>query len=414
MLHDAPVPSGTVLGKPPSLIYVGTLPPYRGGSAIHGARLLRGLSQGGWSVRAIAPIIMDHAAEVDPFATAERAIEVARFPVPYYEASLDDVIDSSYRELQTASIERELGAALVRAPADIVLIGRESFIWGVHAIARRHAALTVQLVQGQILAVNRGFRSPELGARLMDEINASDLVIAVADHAAAAVRAIGIEHCISIPNAVDTAQFRETPKDATLLHALGFDRECLVVLHPSNLVPIKRPLDIVESAERCLAQVPTLRYLVVGDGPCRAAMEAECRNRGLASRFRFVGWVDHSTMPGYYGVADVVVMPSTSECFALAYLETQACGRVLLASDVSGAREAVEEGKTGLLFPVGDVDSLTAKTLALARDPQLRARIGRNARRAAEARELALSVAVYATTLHDLIARRRSKPRLSV
>jgi hypothetical protein len=86
---------------------------------------------------------------------------------------------------------------------------------------------------------------------------------------------------------------------------------------------------------------------------------------------------------------------------------------VLLASDVPAAREAVENGHTGLLFPVGDVADLSAKTLLLARDAQLRARIGRNARTASQARELSQSVGIYARALQDLIIERRRPVTLS-
>jgi glycosyltransferase involved in cell wall biosynthesis len=402
------------VAQPPRVLYVGTLPPHQGGSSIQAARLLRGLSRMRWSVRAIAPIAAQRAAEDDPFAIANPEIAVTRFSVPHDDTNPYDASDSSYRELQTASIRREVTAALARAPADIILIGRESFAWGIRPIARAHGALTAQLLQGLILAIAQGsYRSPELGARLVAEIRGSDLVIAVADHAAATARAIGIDRCISIPNAVDTTEFRPRARNTSLLQRLGLDHDCLVVMHASNLKAVKRPLDIVESAQRGLSELPALRYLIVGDGPERQAMEEACRSRGIADRFRFVGWVEHSAMPAYYGIADVVVMPSTTECFALAYLETQASGRVLLASDVPAAREAVENGHTGLLFPVGDVADLSAKTLLLARDAQLRARIGRNARTASQARELSQSVGIYARALQDLIIERRRPVTLS-
>jgi glycosyltransferase involved in cell wall biosynthesis len=55
-------------------------------------------------------------------------------------------------------------------------------------------------------------------------------------------------------------------------------------------------------------------------------------------------------MPDYINLADIVVMPSAAETQALVYLETQACARLLLASDIPGAREVIVDGETGLLF----------------------------------------------------------------
>jgi glycosyltransferase involved in cell wall biosynthesis len=94
-------------------------------------------------------------------------------------------------------------------------------------------------------------------------------------------------------------------------------------------------------------------------------------------------------------LSDIVVMPSAAEALALVYLETQACGRVLVASDVAGAREVVDDGMTGLLFPVGDIDGLTAATLRAARDPALRAAIGARARTAAASHPLDVALSEY-------------------
>jgi glycosyltransferase involved in cell wall biosynthesis len=109
-------------------------------------------------------------------------------------------------------------------------------------------------------------------------------------------------------------------------------------------------------------------------------MQAACERRGLGDRFRFTGWVDHDEVPALVRLADLVVMTSESEGQAHVYLEAQACGRTLVASDIAGAREVVVHGQSGLLFPMGHVDSLVETTLAAARDPDLRARIGREAR----------------------------------
>src|SRR5208282_3999130 len=113
------------------------------------------------------------------------------------------------------------------------------------------------------------------------------------------------------------------------------------------------------------------------------AMEEACTKQPLAGHFRFVGWIDHDLVPNYINLADVVVMPSESEALALVYLETQACERVLIASDIAAAREVIDDGETGILFRKGDVADLTAKILSVTGNPALRATIGRKARQSA-------------------------------
>ena len=77
-------------------------------------------------------------------------------------------------------------------------------------------------------------------------------------------------------------------------------------------------------------------YLIVATA-LRAPMEARCRELGIADRVRFEGgWVEHADMPGYLRVADIGVMPSEHEGMPLVYLETQASGRLLVASTSGG------------------------------------------------------------------------------
>src|SRR5581483_4211837 len=206
--------------------------------------------------------------------------------------------------------------------------------------------------------------------------------------------------------AVDPAHFAPRPRDAALARALGIRDDDLVVAHLSNLKPWKRPLDLVASAALTLPSNPRLLYLVVGDGPLRAAMEDACRRAALTERFRFVGWVDHEHVPAYLSLADLVVMPSHAEARALVYLETQACGRLLLASDVPAAREVIVDGKTGLLFEQGSLADLAAQTLRAAADPDLRARVGAAARRSISPRALDTLLDAYEETLRDLARRR--------
>jgi len=184
-----------------------------------------------------------------------------------------------------------------------------------------------------------------------------------------------------------------------------------VVMHLSNLKPIKRPLDFVASMETTLRRDPKLVYVVVGDGVLREPMKAACRRLNLAHRLRTTGWVDYETVPDYVNLADIVVMMSEGEGMARVYLETQACGRVLLSSDIPQAREVVVHGETGLLFRLGDTDDLAAKILQAAADPALRAAIGRKARQQAERLyDIDAAVGAYLALFRDVIGHHRAEP----
>jgi phosphatidylinositol alpha-mannosyltransferase len=98
-------------------------------------------------------------------------------------------------------------------------------------------------------------------------------------------------------------------------------------------------------------------------------------------------------------------MPSEDEAQARVYLETQSCGRVILASDIAAAREVITDGETGVLFRMGDAADLAASMLRLAHDAELRATIGRRARRCITAHAMPTIVRAYLDVFADVVAR---------
>ena len=109
------------------------------------------------------------------------------------------------------------------------------------------------------------------------------------------------------------------------------------------------------------------------------------------------------------GVADMVAMPSDVESRSLACLEAQACGRVLIASDIPASRETVRHGSTGFLFEKGDVDALARQMLVVSVDAGLRARIGVQARAHAERSSLEGFLDAYENVLRATLARSRTQ-----
>jgi glycosyltransferase involved in cell wall biosynthesis len=141
-------------------------------------------------------------------------------------------------------------------------------------------------------------------------------------------------------------------------------------------------------------------------------MEELSRQKGLAASFRYVGEIDHQQVPKYLNLSDIVVLPSEREGFPLVYREAQACGRVLLVSDIPAAREAITDGETGVLFRVGDVNDLAAKTLALVRDPWSRQKIARQARTAALVQTPAQWVKAYEEVMRQTARCRPQAPQI--
>ncbi|HJY86681.1 MAG TPA: glycosyltransferase family 4 protein, partial [Candidatus Acidoferrales bacterium] len=125
------------------------------------------------------------------------------------------------------------------------------------------------------------------------------------------------------------------------------------------------------------------------------------------SRFRFPGWVDYTRMPEYLAMADIVVSASADEQQSRMYLEAQATARVLVASDIPAARELVEHNHTGLLFRKENTDDLAAQITRAARSPELRVRIGGNARQRAEVHSIDRVARQFAAELSVVVERSR-------
>ncbi len=389
-----------------NLLYVGTLPPHPGGSAVSCGQLLGRLVRLGHRVRAIGPMTAEARRDGDRFAASQPAIEVHRFSVPYFEVEVRRVPSEAHRRHEEEQIEEHLDRLMDLEAPDLVLLGRETFAWVAARLAARGAVPCVLRIGGPLLrALVAGTYPAAHAGRYVDGCRAADLLIVQGEHTRELAERLGVRRVAVVPNSVDLGQFVPRPSPAPLRAALGIGSDDVVVVHASNLKLLKRPLDIVRAAARALPVDPRLVFVIVGDGECRAEMEDLCRRTGVANRFRFVGWVDYARMPDYLALADVVVMPSEFEQQARVYLETQAAGRVLLASAVRSAREVVADGHTGLLHRPGDVDDLADKLLNAAADPVARARIGRQARAHVARHSLARIAPRFAAILEDVAAR---------
>jgi glycosyltransferase involved in cell wall biosynthesis len=399
-------------GRGLDVLYVGTLPPHPGGSAMVGADLVCGLARLGHRVRALAPITPAARRGGDRFAHANRGVAVTRFTVPRFENAPNTPASREYRAQEGRRLGAGLRRLLANARPDVIVIGRETFAWHVPDIAAAHDIPTVQLAQGSTTAgITSGAIPRATGRRLIAQLGRADTVVLVARHLRRVYRAWRVPRLHVIQNGVDLDAFAPRAKSAALLRRLRIAAGDVVVMHASNLKDLKRPLDLVIAAASALRTNPRLVFVIAGDGNLRTAMAAACRRLGIAHAFRFVGWVDHDEMPRWIGLADVVVMPSATEALALVYLETLAAGRVLLATDIPAAREVVRDGRDGVLFPVGDVAVLAARMLELAARPDLRRAIGARARSTARRFAIDRVVARYATVLTRVVRRRRAAER---
>jgi glycosyltransferase involved in cell wall biosynthesis len=104
-------------------------------------------------------------------------------------------------------------------------------------------------------------------------------------------------------------------------------------------------------AIRALAQLPDTHLALVGQGPGRELLEDLARDLGLQQRVHFLGTLDHARLPCVLSAADAMVLPSSSEGLANAWIEALACGTPVVITDTGGAREVVTSNVAGRIVP---------------------------------------------------------------
>jgi glycosyltransferase involved in cell wall biosynthesis len=140
-----------------------------------------------------------------------------------------------------------------------------------------------------------------------------------------------------------------------------------VILFCAKLQPWKRPSDLLRAFAK--ASLPSAVLVFAGEGPLRADLEAEAAALGLQGKVRFLGFVNQSQLPAIYCSADLMVLPSEYEPFAVVVNEAMLCGCPVIASDRVGAgRDLIVPVAPELVFPFGDIDALAALLSRIATD----------------------------------------------
>jgi len=183
---------------------------------------------------------------------------------------------------------------------------------------------------------------------------------------------------VVIPNGVDVERFRPRWPARKLLNEFGLTAETPVVATVAALRPEKNHemlLRVMAEVRRGLSEAT---LLIVGDGPCRSALERQAEGLGIADGVRFLG--TRGDIPEILATADLFALTSHMEANPVSILEAMACEKPVVAPAVGSVPETVLPDCTGYLFPAGDEPSAAAAIVGLLRDGELAGRLGRAGR----------------------------------
>jgi N-acetyl-alpha-D-glucosaminyl L-malate synthase BshA len=206
-------------------------------------------------------------------------------------------------------------------------------------------------------------------------IEQSNRVTAVSESLrAATIAELGVKRDIDvIPNFLDCAIHRRTPRPDLRVRFTGGDPAAKIVVHVSNFRPVKRVDAVLAIFDRIRRSVPA-HLLLVGDGPELGSAYRVARQLGISSLVHAVG-AQEEVLP-LLSIGDVFLLPSSQESFGLAALEAMACEVPVVASRVGGIPEVILDGVTGFLHPPDALDDMAESAVRLLTDDALRCQMG--------------------------------------
>ena len=191
-----------------------------------------------------------------------------------------------------------------------------------------------------------------------------------------------------VRNGVDVDRFTRALAQfdrAEFLRSKELPAQCVLVGSVGELRTLKRHDDFIRAAALIAPKFPQAHFVLAGidttpTGEVRRQLAQLVSELQLAQRFHFLGWVDDAEK--LLAAMDVFVSASETESFGLAIAEAMAAGSAVVATETEGAREVVEDQRTGILVPIGNVPRIAEAIAALLTEKEQRARISLRAKEA--------------------------------
>lgn len=280
-------------------------------------------------------------------------------------------------------------------------------------LARLICGRRPRLVYRNISVLSHWLPTPAHRAWMLHLLRSVDRVVAVSEHSRRdLVENLGLDPrgVTVIPRAVE---IRSRPDRAEARQRLaeigGCDPDAPLLLHVGSFTPEKNHLGLLRALAVVHRGRPKAQLVCLGDGPLRPAVRDWAGELGLGSRVFLPG--PRRDAAGLLAGADLLVLFSFVEGMPGVVLEAGAHGVPVVATDVGGTREVLEDGRTGLLVPAGDVEACASALLRLLDEPQLGRRLGARLRREVEERYALETVTHrYLDLYRSLLAGRGASP----
>ncbi len=185
------------------------------------------------------------------------------------------------------------------------------------------------------------------------------------------------EKVVSIPTGVGK-EFFNVKKNSEEKLKYGLNMDSIVITNVGILRSVKGHEVTLKSVQRVMETIPNAKFLIVGDGPRKEALENLVHDLGISKHVIFTGFV--GDIAGIYSFTDVAVLSSWSEGLPQSILQAMAAGVPVVATKAGGVPEAVINEKTGILVEPGDHEALAKSITRILNNRELSLRLAKDAR----------------------------------
>lgn len=365
---------------------------------IGGTELNAFRTAGALVARGIRPRIY-HLQESGPLLAGYRALALPLIHVPM----------ASFRSPRSWLAMRRLGLALRREGVAVL---------HAHDLYSNIVALGASFTAGapRLITSRRWWKvtpRPGLGALNRWAYRRSDRVLANSGRVGALLSAedrVPDQKVVVVPNFLESEVFAPVPPAAIAARraALGLPLDAPVIGIVARLAPVKDHRTLLAAFDLVHRTDSGAHLAIVGDGPEEGRLREQAGALAAAHRIHFLGALPNRPTP--HALFDISVLCSTSEGFPNSIVEAMAAGKPVVATDVGGVRDAVQDGVSGMVVPPAQPEAIASALTSLLLDPASAERLGRTGRNLAiaeygEAKVLTHLIATYQTLLeHPLQA----------
>ena len=251
----------------------------------------------------------------------------------------------------------------------------QSLLCGIPAVVAKKSLKIPYVVWGQGSDIYLPDRFTQMTSKSI--LQNADAVLALTEDMKQKMREICDRDISVVPNGIDLKRFEISSGEKK-------EGSAKTIIFVGRLHPVKGVQYLIEAMAIVHQQMPDVKLVIVGDGVERARLEELAEKLNLNGCIQFAGQVPQESIPRLMHQADVFALSSLSESFGIVNLEAMAAGLPIVATNVGGIPDIVEEGVNGFLINAKNPEEIAERVLILLQNDEMREEISANNREKAE------------------------------